>query len=350
MDRVFIAGGGAAGMLCASILQDGFDVTLAEKKRRYEFIPDILSLINRDEEHGDLQRHEEMLPNVSFIHKEVTAVSPGLAVAGKEHEFDYLVLCTGSSLRGAFDSNTISPYSYDSIHSNLEMIRGSESHLVIGGGPVGVELMGELMSSDEKNDVLMVHGGERILNRMGPKVSEAVMWHYSNRGGRFALSKRVVETWGSKFILDDGEEVEADLAYMSTGFRPVTDYLAGEYAPSLSPSGHVKVNHCLQIQGHQNAYAVGDITAIRGEKTYIAAERQAKVAAGNIVRTKEGKTLSSYRPLSLPMLLSLGSDNALLACGDHIIKSSLLLRLKRSEGKYVNFKLGHARFSKAMPI
>ena len=62
----------------------------------------------------------------------------------------------------------------------------------------------------------------------------------------------------TKVELSTGEILSADLIVMGVGVRPATDYLKAS-GWELEKDGSVKVDELLQVPGHANVYAIGDI-------------------------------------------------------------------------------------------
>ena len=56
------------------------------------------------------------------------------------------------------------------------------------------------------------------------------------------------------------------MAYFCVGFVPNTDFLQAECGDLLSKRGHIKVNEYLQVEGHPNIFAVGDVADVDEEK------------------------------------------------------------------------------------
>jgi NADPH-dependent 2,4-dienoyl-CoA reductase/sulfur reductase-like enzyme/nitrite reductase/ring-hydroxylating ferredoxin subunit len=62
----------------------------------------------------------------------------------------------------------------------------------------------------------------------------------------------------TKVELSNGEILSADSIVMGVGVRPATDYLKAS-GWELEKDGSVKVDELLQVPGHANVYAIGDI-------------------------------------------------------------------------------------------
>ncbi|MBN1786430.1 MAG: FAD-dependent oxidoreductase [Candidatus Methanofastidiosa archaeon] len=350
MSNVLIVGGGATGIHCARYLSENFDVTLIEKKKHFHFTPDVLSLISGSPKSAEAIPYEELLDDVQMMHAEALGISDGsILVKGKEMAFDYLVLCTGSLPRMAFDGgDALTPYEYDSIVQNLERIRSANSHVVIGGGPVGIELLGELDKLGNGPKVTIVSGKDRLLDRFGPKVSRFVQSYFKGPNIEVLLSKRVLGMADGRFFTDEGTSIEADMGYVCTGSYPNTSFLEAGLRDAMSASGHVRVNSSLQVQGHRNIFAGGDISSIYEEKTYLAAERHAVTIASNIASLDKGGRLKQYVPRRMPLLISLGRGDAFLAYNNDYLHIPLLHKAKMLERDFTLFTIKHPGLSKIL--
>jgi NADH dehydrogenase FAD-containing subunit len=95
------------------------------------------------------------------VQAEVISISnDSIQVHGRNEpiHFDYLVIATGSSY--AFPGK-IAEYERSvaiNLYNNLQgKIEKSEKILIIGGGPVGVELAGEIATDFPSKDITLVH-------------------------------------------------------------------------------------------------------------------------------------------------------------------------------------------------
>lgn len=78
-------------------------------------------------------------------------------------KYDQLVIATGSQVHNNLPLKSIGTYGQilDALHSLQEQIEASESIVVAGSGPTGVEVAGELAAhyGTEKKITLVVSGG-----------------------------------------------------------------------------------------------------------------------------------------------------------------------------------------------
>ncbi|GAA5874585.1 hypothetical protein JCM1840_002237 [Sporobolomyces johnsonii] len=255
---------------------------------------------------------------------------PELGFEGSEIKFDKCILATGSSypfpcrpLPGSSAADIV-----DQLRSLQSQIASSSSILVIGGGPVGIEVAGEIAEfyngkdGREKKTVTLVHSGERFIAEEGfkPKLGESLKGQLEALGVKVVLGKRVdvqglptgaVEGGAREFKLDDGEAVTADFIFLAFGNTPNTSLLSA-FDPSILDASHrVKVQPSLQLTGYDNLFAVGDITDIPESKLFAHAQNHGPVVAKNIVALiksgdKEKAGLKSYKAGGRMIAVSVG--------------------------------------------
>ena len=106
----------------------------------------------------------------------------------------------------------------------------------------------------------------------------------------------------------NGDAIEGDIWFQCYGARPVTGFLSGTaFEPLLHPNGTIAVEPTLRVKGHDNVYAVGDITDVRESKRADAARQQARVVIANISAQLEGEDPdTTYEPTKEWVILPLG--------------------------------------------
>ena len=216
-----------------------------------------------------------------FVQAEVASVSAdGVQVHGRQQPiaFDYLIIATGSSY--AFPakvaesemSNAIGLYNY-----LIDKVQQAEHILIIGGGPVGVELAAEIGTDFPSKKVTLVHnqttllrpgvfneklyprihdqleklGVQMILNDRIEMPKDSTYHHHMN----YVESKRTFVTERSK------QSITADLTFVCVGAHVNNkSILNGGLKSKINPqTGRLMVNNYLQVDGYENIFAVGDI-------------------------------------------------------------------------------------------
>jgi pyruvate/2-oxoglutarate dehydrogenase complex dihydrolipoamide dehydrogenase (E3) component len=172
------------------------------------------------------------------------------------------------------------------------------SLLVIGGGPVGVELAQALARLGVR--VTLIQGPERVLPREDPDISESIAHVLRSdevtllTGARVLSAdqrgrkKRVIAKQGEQFL-----SLEADEILLAAGRRPNVDGLNLEAAGVAYTEQGIKVNDYLQTS-RSNILAIGDV--IGGYLFAHVASYQAGIAARNAL-LPIGKKKVDYRVL-----------------------------------------------------
>ncbi len=160
--------------------------------------------------------------------------------------------------------------------------RPPQSMIVLGGGPVGVE-MAQAWSS-LGTAVALVEAADRVLSREEPFASEQVTEALSEAGVQVitgAKATEVREGEGSFSLgLDDGGELAAERLLVAVGRRPRVEDIGLE-SVGIEAGGPIEVDERMRAGGRDWLYAVGDVNG-RVLLTHMG-KYQARVAADNIL-------------------------------------------------------------------
>ena len=153
--------------------------------------------------------------------------------------------------------------------------------LVIGGGPVAVELA--LAWAGLGSDVVLLERGERLLPREEPFAGEQVREGLAGAGVDVRLeaeAARVTRHGAVRVELRQGGTVEGDELLVATGRTPRTVGIGLE-AVGLQAGGFLEVDESLRVGGRDWLYAVGDVNG-RALLTHMG-KYQARLAADAIL-------------------------------------------------------------------
>src|SRR3954452_19433700 len=154
------------------------------------------------------------------------------------------------------------------------------SAVVLGGGPVGVEL-GQMLARFGARTTI-VEALPRLLARETPEVGDRLGELLRAESIDVRLGAKAVRVEGARVHLDDGSGVEGERLVIAVGRKPRTDDLGLETV-GLEPAegGTVAVDaHCRAGDG---VWAVGDVTGV-AQFTHVAAY-QAGVAVADMLGT-----------------------------------------------------------------
>src|SRR3954468_18921573 len=167
-----------------------------------------------------------------------------------------------------------------------------ESVVVLGGGPVGVELAQALRRFGSQVAIIE---GKRLLAREGREAGDVIGQHLKAEGVSLHLGVHAqsvsAENGGVTVRLDDGAIVTAERILVATGRRPRVHDLGFETIGLDTESGHLETDEQLRTSA-DNVWAIGDVTGV-ALFTHVG-KYQARVAAADMLG-KEAR--ADYRAL-----------------------------------------------------
>lgn len=271
---------------------------------------------------------------------------------GEEIKYTHLVLATGCS--NAFPAKLdLNDYAQASEENTKQLyvdinsqIKAAETIVCVGGGPVGVELSGEIKTDYKDKKVILIHSSDTLAStRLKAKVQKSLKEVMTTRGIELMLNERVAnlqEIEYNKYVKDQvvktesGIEIKCDMVLRCTGGKPNTEQFREALGSAVCESGLIKVNEFLQVEETENIFALGDILNTDEEKISVAAAAHADIIAKNIEASLAGKKLQAYKPSTFLMLIPVGRNGGvgelpLMAIGEAFtrnIKSATLFTKK----------------------
>jgi pyruvate/2-oxoglutarate dehydrogenase complex dihydrolipoamide dehydrogenase (E3) component len=153
--------------------------------------------------------------------------------------------------------------------------------LVLGGGPVGVELAQAVRRLG--GEVVLVEGAEHVLAREPAPLGEALGEVLRRDGIELVLGAHVTAARrdGDDYVLelDDGRELRGDRLLVATGRRPRVDGIGLETVGIEAEAHGIPVD--AQLRAGERLWAVGDVTGI-WPLTHVG-KYQGEVVASNIL-------------------------------------------------------------------
>ena len=269
-----------------------------------------------------------------FVQAEVTSISAdGVRVHGRQEpiSFDYLIIATGSSY--AFPAKVAEPQMSNAIglyNHLLDKVQQAEHILLIGGGPVGVELAAEIGTDFPGKKVTLVHNQPTLLRpgvfneKLYPRVYEQL----KKLGVQMILNDRIELPKDSThhqymnyvegertFVTERSKQsITADLTLVCVGAHVNNkSILNGSLKSKISPqTGRLTVNNYLQVDGFENIFAVGDICDKEEKMAYLAGD-QAKYICKLLPLLHQKKPYpKEYEPhRNTAILLTLGRNGGI---------------------------------------
>jgi NADH:ubiquinone reductase (H+-translocating) len=243
-------------------------------------------------------------------------------IPGSDHAFTFKTLADAFLLR----NHMIECFERADVEPDFERKRRLLTFVIIGGGLVGVELLGELTAFvDEiaplyravrRNAIrfLLLQAGDRIMPEIDPELADYGARVLSARSGVEIRTRALVSAIDPGTVHLAQETIEAETIVLAAGIVP-NPVVAG-LAVEKDDRGHIAVHETMRCKSHPEVWALGDCALIPSPegKPYpnLAqhALREAKVLAGNIYRIVNGEPAQPFIYNTLGMMGSLGHSRA----------------------------------------
>jgi apoptosis-inducing factor 2 len=312
---VAVIGGGYGGAAVAKALDAETEVVLIEPKDAFVHCAGALrALVQPDWAGNVFFRYDRLLRRGKVVRERAVSVdTAGVTLSsGERVTADYLVLASGSDYPFPAKMDT------DSTSDALARIRAAhadlasaERVLILGAGPVGLELSGEIKAVWPGKEVTIVDPAEQLVPGFLPEMREDLHRQLAGLGVRLRLGTTLTTRPPSEparakaFTVETTRgEISADIWFRCHGVRVNTGYLGDGLGSVLTPRGQVRVTETLNVAGQGHIYALGDLTDVVEAKMAGHAMRHAEVVARNIIAQVRGERPTTvYRPSAVPALL-----------------------------------------------
>src|SRR5260370_30529723 len=107
---------------------------------------------------------------------------------------------------------------------------------------------------------------------------------------------------------NSGRKITAATWFQFSGFTPASDYLSAALAGARRADGFVTVGPSLQVAGHENVFAIGDVSTADAKLAGLAG-KQAQLVAENIIKMVNGDNdLAVHEPFGPAIVVPIGPD------------------------------------------
>ena len=329
--HIVVIGGSYAGRAAARLLEKEATVTCIERREVLVHKMLVRSAVCDEWIEPALVSSSHMLSTGKLLHADVSGVNlEDRSITCRTSEggeqvinYDYLIIASGAQSRSpmepAFRKLEDGSHSAMKAHysSSAGTIAKHKNILIVGGGPVGCELAGEIKAKHPDARVIIASSTDRLCDKLRTthEGSDKIQKGLEKHGITVKLGVEVpvdLDKFKDGFLefsepqsFADGSISGVTLMILAIGSKPNTQFLPQGL---LTDRGEVKVNEFLQV--NERVYAIGDCNDVKEPKLFVTAGTkkfmplffptgQADIAARNILAAETGKPLSPYVPLAL---------------------------------------------------
>ena len=357
--RVVIIGGGFAGIALAKKLKNkNLQVVLLDKHNYHTFQPLLYQVATGGLEAGSIaypirkviQGYKDFYFRLTSVKEIDVEHQKVLSEIGDLH-YDYLVIATGSKTnyfgnkeieRHSMSMKTI-PQSLNIrslILENFEQAvltkdeaekKALMSFVLVGGGPTGVELAGALAEMKkaifqkdypdldiQKMEIHLIQSGDRILNTMTEKSSEASEKFLNGLGVKIWKNVRVTNYDGRTITTNSSLTLESATVIWTAGVQGACVH-GLPVASVIEKVERIRVNAYNQVKGFENIFAIGDIASMENEvypqghpMMAQPAIQQGELLGDNLVRLSNGQLMQAFEYNDKGSMATIGRNLAVV--------------------------------------
>ena len=324
-----ILGSGYAGLFCAANLLADYDnrskyeISIFDQNSSHQLLqqihlvcadikkPNDISFSISDLMEDELKFYKDVVIGVNFETQHIFTAN------NKEYDFDYVIIALGSSnnfygLKGAEEYSQSFRSLDDAIKLQKKIQNLKDYNIIIcGGGATGISLAGALSETLKENiKITIVEAQPDILPGWNPKLVKAIKKFLNTNKINLITDNPIKEVYPSSVLLGDGTIIDNSLSIWTAGVKGSDIQIIPQIKKTRS--NRIIVNKLSQIDGHNNAFAVGDICAFPLNNGQLSpqlaqfAVRQAMNVAKNIIRKEKGEKMVEFHYEQPGSILSLG--------------------------------------------
>jgi NADH dehydrogenase len=353
MPHVVVVGGGFGGVAATEELsKEGFRVTLVDRHPYNTFQPLLYQVATGGLNPGDVTyalryfaaKHDDVRfrrATVEGIDHEAREV---ICADGVRIGFDYLIIGNGITtnhfgIPGAAEY-TMSMYTRaealrvrDTIFGSLEIIAGTSDPnsgaftvVIVGGGPTGVEMAGQLAElktetipstypelNPARVHVVLVEMTEHLLAPFDDQLRKYTLRELIKRGVDVRLKSAISAVHPHKVDFKDGSSMPVDLVIWAAGVGG--DKEIQSWGLPIGRAGRIEVNTDTTVVGHDRIFAIGDASIIVDEPLPQLAQpaiQMGKHAARQIARIYRGVETQKFTYHDKGIMATIGRGDAVL--------------------------------------
>ena len=316
---VVVVGGGYGGVTVAKALDETAAVVLVEPRDAFMHnIAALRALVDPTWLPRIFLPYGSLLANGRVVRDRAVLVEPGRVVtaSGDEISADFVVLASGSTYPFPAKTDLVDAgQAVDQIRATHRALAQADRVLLVGAGPVGIELAGEIRAVwSDKAIVLMDEWPDVLSGPFMPELRAELRFQLEALGVELVLGSPLVqppptepgELAAFTVTTESGSELAADIWFRCFGVVPNSDYLGDALDGARRADGFVEVGPTLQVRGQTTVFALGDLSTADAKMAGFA-RRQGDVVATNITTLASGgDELVAYESVGAAIAVPIG--------------------------------------------
>jgi NADH:ubiquinone reductase (H+-translocating) len=364
--RVVIVGGGFGGLFAAKFLRRArVEVTVVDARNYHLFQPLLYQLATGILSAGEvappirdiLRRHANVTVEMATVEgfdlaaRTVTARRPDGSV--RTYGYDSLIVAAGAA-QSYFGHDEFSRFApgmktiddalevRGRIFGAFEMAENEEdpearrawlTFVVVGGGPTGVEVAGQIAELSRTGlkgnfrridpadaQILLVDGGKEVLATFGDRLSEKAAAELRRLGVTIRTGSIVtgVDPFGVEVRTADGstERIVCRTKIWAAGVQasPLAGLLAEASGATCDRAGRIAVLEDCTLPGHPEVFAIGDMMALDNLPGVAEVAMQSGIHAANTIKRRlHGKEAATFTYRDLGSMATISRFHAVVS-------------------------------------
>ena len=364
--RVIIIGAGFGGVELARQLKNKeVEVLLIDRNNYHTFQPLMYQVatgtLASDSISFPLRKMFKNQKNFRFRLAEVLSIDSKnkmVHTSVADYDYDYLVIATGATsnffgnkqvekyalpMKNIIEALNIRSYLLQNLEEAVLRKNASDrerylNFVVVGGGPTGVELSGAIAEYQQhmlKKDypelstyemkVFLVEGTGKILGALSEKSSRDAERYLHELGVKTILDTVVTDYDGNTVTLSSGEKIPTKTVIWGAG---VMGQMPEGINPEIIQRGNrIKTNEQCVVEGEEDVYAIGDVSAMITDENprglpgvAPVAQQQGKYVAKHIMNKLNKQETENFKYFDKGSMATVGRNRAVVDMGSLHLK------------------------------
>lgn len=350
--KVVIVGGGYAGSAIAVNLDKFCHVTLIDPKT---YLHHCIGSLRAAVTTAGFEK-KVMIPYAPAISNGV--ITQGLVISvdtatkcvtlqsEETISYDYLVFSCGSSnnFPGKLPLGSSEEDAKQLYEEFRKQVKESKTIVIIGGGPIGVELAGEISSEYGDKSIHIIHSQDVLADpSLSAKFHRNLLAAVQSKGIKVIFGEKVnlaeldfqpgIGWLAGPLTVKTNKEtsIEADMIVKCIGNKINNEAYQSSLSDHVDEKNQLKVNEYFQVEGFENVFAVGDCCNGKEIKEAYVAGLHADHLSGNIRRLNDNKPLKCYKAGRSAMIVPVGKDGGVTELPNGMVLGNFATKKIKSE-------------------